>query len=97
MRGEVISRLQAMERPAILVVGDLMLDMYVWGDVERVSPEAPVQVLRVESEEPRPGCAGNVAVNLSDLDARVWLCGMIGDDADGRLLVAFRLRQRDAL
>ncbi len=51
----------------ILVVGDIICDHYVWGDVERISPEAPVQVLRWEREADRPGGAANVAMNLAAL------------------------------
>ncbi len=86
MKGTLLARLDSIENPTILVVGDLMLDLYVWGDVERISPEAPVQVLNVESEEPRPGGAGNVAGNLAALGANVICCGLVGDDADGRSL-----------
>ena len=54
-------RLDRLGRPRLLVVGDLMLDRYVYGDVRRISPEAPIQVLRVADEEYRWGGAGNVA------------------------------------
>ncbi|GAB4341622.1 MAG: D-glycero-beta-D-manno-heptose-7-phosphate kinase [Candidatus Abyssubacteria bacterium] len=87
MKDPLLQRLETVRSPAIVVVGDLMLDLYVWGAVERVSPEAPVQVLKVESEEPRPGGAGNVAANLAALGARVFCCGITGDDANGRRLV----------
>jgi D-beta-D-heptose 7-phosphate kinase/D-beta-D-heptose 1-phosphate adenosyltransferase len=70
----------------MMVIGDLMLDLYVWGKVERISPEAPVQVLKVESEEPRPGGAANVAGNLAVMGANVVCCGVIGGDSWGRLL-----------
>ncbi len=86
MRGALLSRLNSIENPTILVVGDLMLDLYVWGDVRRISPEAPIQVLRVESEEARPGGAGNVAANLAALGADVYCCGLVGDDAHGQTL-----------
>ena len=86
MKATLHARLDSIERPTILVVGDFMLDLYVWGDVERISPEAPVQVLSVESEEPRPGGAGNVAANLAALGARVLCCGLVGKDANGRSL-----------
>jgi rfaE bifunctional protein kinase chain/domain len=75
----------------ILVVGDIMCDHYVWGDVERISPEAPVQVLRWEREANRPGGAANSAVNLAALGCDVRLAGLIGDDEPGRwLLTALR-------
>lgn len=70
-------------RQKILVVGDIMLDRYVRGAVERISPEAPVPVLRVEGEESAAGGAGNVAVNLRTLGAKVELVGSVGKDREG--------------
>ncbi|MCM8757755.1 MAG: bifunctional ADP-heptose synthase [Candidatus Omnitrophica bacterium] len=72
----------------ILVVGDLILDEYIWGDVERISPEAPVPVVS-QRGKPKylPGGAANVAANLKSLGAEVLLCGRIGDDFEGRLLL----------
>jgi D-beta-D-heptose 7-phosphate kinase/D-beta-D-heptose 1-phosphate adenosyltransferase len=75
-------------RPEVLVVGDLMLDRYVRGEVERVSPEGPIPVLEVTSEEDRPGGAGNVVSALAKLEANVAVCGVVGKDHDGE-----RLRQ----
>jgi len=69
-----------------LVLGDLMLDEYVWGTTERISPEAPVQVVDVSDVELRLGGAGNVAGNLHALGCQVTLAGVIGDDADGEAL-----------
>lgn len=69
-----------------LVVGDLMLDQYLYGRTERISPEAPVQVVEVRREESRPGGAGNVVRNLAALGCRVRVAGVIGDDPDGGLL-----------
>jgi D-beta-D-heptose 7-phosphate kinase/D-beta-D-heptose 1-phosphate adenosyltransferase len=71
----------------ILVVGDIMCDHYVWGDVERISPEAPVQVLRWEREADRPGGAANAALNLAALGCRVRLVGVVGNDEPGRWLL----------
>src|SRR5688572_9099325 len=71
----------------ILVVGDIMCDHYVWGDVERISPEAPVQVLRWEREADRPGGAANAAFNLAALGCRVRLVGVVGNDEPGRWLL----------
>jgi D-beta-D-heptose 7-phosphate kinase/D-beta-D-heptose 1-phosphate adenosyltransferase len=71
----------------ILVVGDIMCDHYVWGDVERISPEAPVQVLRWEREADRPGGAANAALNLAALGCKVRLVGVIGNDEPGRWLL----------
>ncbi len=70
----------------ILVVGDLMLDEYVWGKADRISPEAPVPVIEVTREESRLGGAGNVCNNLVALGAQVEVASVLGDDGDGRLL-----------
>ncbi|NJD91551.1 MAG: D-glycero-beta-D-manno-heptose-7-phosphate kinase, partial [Geobacter sp.] len=69
-----------------LVIGDLMLDEYLWGKAERISPEAPVQVVDVQSDEIRLGGAGNVVNNLVALGCSVAVCSVIGDDASGGLL-----------
>lgn len=71
----------------ILVAGDIMCDHYVWGDVERISPEAPVQVLRWEREADRPGGAANAALNLAALGCPVKLVGVVGTDEPGRWLL----------
>jgi rfaE bifunctional protein kinase chain/domain len=67
----------------LLVLGDLMLDRYLWGRVDRISPEAPVPVVDVERESWSLGGAGNVAANLCALGAEAMLAGVVGDDADG--------------
>lgn len=67
----------------VLVIGDLMLDNYLWGKAERISPEAPVPVVRIQSTGSNPGGAANVAYNLQSLGARVVLAGVVGDDPDG--------------
>ncbi len=64
----------------LLVVGDLILDGYIWGSVERISPEAPVPVVNVSKKESRLGGAGNVAANLASLGTKVTLAGICGDD-----------------
>ncbi len=71
-------------RPNILVVGDLMIDHYLWGATERISPEAPVQVVDIGKETTVLGGAGNVINNLIALGASVSVAGVIGDDANGR-------------
>jgi D-beta-D-heptose 7-phosphate kinase/D-beta-D-heptose 1-phosphate adenosyltransferase len=71
----------------ILVVGDLMIDEYLWGSVDRISPEAPVQVVSVEKEEYRPGGSGNVVNNLVALGAEVLAVGVIGTGREGELLL----------
>ncbi len=71
----------------VLVIGDLMLDEFVWGDVSRISPEAPVPIVRVRRRESRPGGAGNVVSNLVALGGRADACGFVGRDAAGRALL----------
>ena len=70
------------------VVGDVMLDTYWWGKVERISPEAPVPVVSVTKREERIGGAGNVALNLQSLGAAVSIVSVMGNDAEGELLTA---------
>ena len=71
----------------VLVIGDLMLDKYIWGSVDRISPEAPVQVVNVKKESYAPGGASNVAHNLAALSGNVFLVGLVGkDDTNGKLL-----------
>jgi rfaE bifunctional protein kinase chain/domain len=70
-------------RVRVLVVGDLMLDHFVWGRVQRISPEAPVPVVQVTAEEFRPGGAGNVVSNIAALGGRAAACGIVGRDAAG--------------
>lgn len=71
----------------ILVVGDLMLDEYLWGEVERISPEAPVQVVDIQGEFLTLGGAGNVVANLISLGGQVQVCSVIGHDANSRALL----------
>ena len=71
----------------LLVVGDLMLDRFIWGEVERLSPEAPVPVLRVCSESCRLGGAANVVHNVRSLGAQVTACGVVGTDGAGETLL----------
>lgn len=87
---ELIDRLHS---PRVFVMGDLILDRYIWGSVSRISPEAPVQILKVQREEFRVGGAANVARNLLTLGARVSCGGVVGGDAGGRRLAPL-LRQR---
>ena len=72
--------------PEILVIGDLMIDQYLWGSCERISPEAPVQVINVENESILLGGAGNVINNLKALKAKVDLISVIGDCDTSKLL-----------
>ena len=79
---------QAIVRQTVLCVGDLMLDEFVYGDVSRISPEAPAPVIAVQRSETNIGGAGNVARNIAALGARCIFVGLIGDDAVGQTLNA---------
>ncbi|MCH7590173.1 D-glycero-beta-D-manno-heptose-7-phosphate kinase [PVC group bacterium] len=70
-----------------LIVGDFMLDEYVWGQVSRISPEAPVPVVKVQTKTSTPGGAANVVNNIRCLGAKVYACGIVGSDTNGRELV----------
>jgi D-beta-D-heptose 7-phosphate kinase/D-beta-D-heptose 1-phosphate adenosyltransferase len=70
----------------LLVVGDIMLDKYIWGEVKRISPEAPVPVVRATHRSEQPGGAANVAMNLARLGAQVTVLGFTGGDSDEQLL-----------
>ncbi len=81
---EMVNRLFAsFENTRVLVIGDVMLDTYVWGSVNRISPEAPVPIVAVEKREVRLGGAANVALNLKSMGAEPVLCSVVGDDARG--------------
>jgi D-beta-D-heptose 7-phosphate kinase/D-beta-D-heptose 1-phosphate adenosyltransferase len=80
---ELAEAVRALKRASVLVAGDAMLDRYVYGRVERVSPEAPVPVLAVEREVAMPGGAGNVVRNLTALGAAVAFISVVGDDQAG--------------
>jgi len=77
---------ESLGRARILVAGDVMLDRYWFGTVERISPEAPVPIVRVEQVEERAGGAANVAVNVASLGAQCELVGIIGNDEEGASL-----------
>src|SRR6187397_3653210 len=84
MSEQLVELVQRLGRPRVLVVGDVMLDRYVWGDAERISQEAPVILLRAERREERLGGASSVATMLRALGARVMLAGIVGDDDNGK-------------
>jgi rfaE bifunctional protein kinase chain/domain len=73
--------IERFKRMRTLVIGDLMLDHFVWGTVSRISPEAPVPVVRMTRETEMPGGAGNVAANMASLGADVTIVGLLGEDA----------------
>jgi len=76
----------------ILVIGDVMIDAYLFGNVERISPEAPVPIVAVNKKESRLGGAANVALNLVSLGAKPILCSIIGNDSEGHELVELLLK-----
>lgn len=86
MTFELIDEMERLGTPRVLVVGDLILDRYVWGDAERISQEAPVILLREDRQETRLGGAANVANMLRGLEADVTLAGVVGSDSDGQLV-----------
>lgn len=90
----IVSR-EALAARRVLVVGDAMLDRYWFGTVERISPEAPVPVVRVNREEERAGGAANVALNIKALGAQATLLTVVGDDEPARTLR--RLLERDGV
>ena len=87
----------AMVRQTVLCVGDLMLDEFVYGEVSRISPEAPAPVIAVQRSETNIGGAGNVARNIAALGARCIFVGLIGEDEAGaKLRAALALRAKYA-
>ncbi len=79
-------QLDVFSKANILIIGDIMLDQYIWGEVERISPEAPVPVVRVLEKTDVIGGAGNVASNLAGLECSVTLVGVCGEDEKGKRL-----------
>jgi rfaE bifunctional protein kinase chain/domain len=86
--------IEAFKSLQILVVGDVMLDNYSWGQVERMSPEAPVPIVRIQRTESRLGGAANVALNCKALGAQVSVASVIGNDATGATLTALLNEQQ---
>ena len=77
-----MTNIETFKQSRIFVIGDVMLDRYSWGTVDRISPEAPVPIVRLVRETVRPGGAANVAANAAALGAQVTLVGIVGDDND---------------
>ena len=86
--------IDAFQKARILIVGDLILDQYIWGNVNRISPEAPIPVVEVVRESFSLGGASNVAHNVQSLGAKVELCGVVGGDGSGRMLLDI-LKEKD--
>ncbi len=94
MSAKLPTALPDVSRAHVLVVGDVMLDRYWFGEVSRISPEAPVPVVHVQRTEERPGGAANVARNIVSLGGRATLLSVIGDDEAGRSLAALLEKER---
>ena len=88
MSDSLLALVEKFSRANLLVIGDLMLDRFIRGEVDRISPEAPVPVLRVASEDSRLGGAANVIHNVRSLGGRVAACGIVGRDNAGKRIVA---------
>ncbi len=86
LKNKVLDIRNRQKLPTILVIGDLMVDHYIFGSATRLSPEAPVPVVNVKSESTTPGGAANVAQNLISLGAKVMLAGLVGNDVQGEQL-----------
>jgi len=82
-----------LQQASVLVVGDVILDEYLWGKTERISPEAPVQVVALDRSDLRLGGAANVAINLAQLGCQTDLCACAGNDVDGHTLSSLLCRQ----
>lgn len=78
----------------VLIIGDVMIDAYMWGSVNRISPEAPVPIVAVNKKENRLGGAANVALNVQALGATPILCSVIGVDADGQVFLELMKQQK---
>lgn len=84
---------QAFDQLKVLIIGDVMVDAYIWGAVERISPEAPVPVVRATRRDFRLGGAANVALNIQSLGAEPLLCAVVGNDDSGKKFIE-RLNER---
>lgn len=93
---KLIGHIRRFSRANVLVIGDLIQDHYVWGKVSRISPEAPVPVVHVQSESRQLGGAANVYNNILALGGQADLCGVVGADEEGRRLLAQLDRGRTA-
>ena len=86
MKKKLVEIMNRFKKKKILVIGDIILDKYVFGNVLRISPEAPIPLVEVGWENFVPGGAANAANNLSSLGADVYVVGMVGDDANANIL-----------
>ncbi|MEK6891672.1 MAG: PfkB family carbohydrate kinase, partial [Nanoarchaeota archaeon] len=94
MKNKLLRILDNFKGKKILVIGDIMLDKYIWGDVSRISPEAPVQVVNVLRETFEAGGAANVANNISALSGDALMVGITGND-EARKILLEELKKKD--
>jgi len=87
MNNELLNTLENFKEKNILIIGDIMLDKYIFGKVDRISPEAPVQVVEVKKENYLPGGAANVANNIAALNANAFMVGIVGNDNEANILL----------
>ena len=87
MKNKLLKILESFKGKKILVIGDIMLDKYIWGDVSRISPEAPVQVVNVLRETFEAGGAANVANNIAALNGKAFMVGITGNDGSRNILL----------
>ncbi|MEO8086310.1 MAG: bifunctional ADP-heptose synthase [Bacteroidota bacterium] len=85
--------IQSFQKLNVLIIGDVMIDAYLWGKVNRISPEAPVPIVAITKKENRLGGAANVAINVQALGATPVLCSVIGNDLDGRTFIELLQKQ----
>tara|TARA_R110001592_G_scaffold20091_3_gene81948 strand:- start:10321 stop:11316 length:996 start_codon:yes stop_codon:yes gene_type:complete len=93
-KNEIINLFNDFNKLNILVIGDVMIDAYYFGKVDRISPEAPVPIVSVQNRETRLGGAANVALNIQALGANPILCAVIGNDDDGKLFNQLLAKQK---
>lgn len=91
---KLISVIEQFKNKKIMVIGDVMMDKYIWGEVSRISPEAPVQVVNVVKESYAPGGAANVASNIVALNAQAFMVGIVGNDTTKEKLIG-ELKKRN--
>ena len=78
---------EAFNKLNVLIIGDVMIDAYMWGNVSRISPEAPVPIVSVNTKENRLGGAANVALNVKAMGGNPILCSVIGDDEGSKVFI----------
>ena len=92
----LIKIIEQFKNKKIIVIGDVMLDKYIWGEVSRISPEAPVQIVNVTKESYSPGGAANVANNIAALNSKPLMVGIVGnDETRDKLILELKKRNID--